>query len=251
MDRLKRGQQALQVLARLDGADEEQIAVWQVVPGAGCGHHLRWLRAETGGSRLVNHRDLLRRKAVGGDQIAPRPLGDCDDMAGTLAVEWQGPVQVPAVQGFVVRRQVAKYEVMNGEHSRDRPQWQQEMLSRVKELRAGQQAIESEAGQLPQPDQQAPGFVAQGDRAAGQMFQADRRSNAPLAIVEQHMPVRLDSDERAGQAFGVTAQPGALVDGSGDIDGDHVSPRYQSSVRRNPSTKSISGSKPSTRRAFS
>ncbi len=142
VERGPRLQQPDQVLARLDGAHVEHEVLRQPVFGPDARHDLRWLRLEAGGRRLRHHGDLLHRHVVGRDEVAPRRLGDGDDLVSPAAVEGQGRVEVPTVERLVVFGEMAEDQVVHGEHRRHTTQRQQQMLSGVEERRFGYQAVE-------------------------------------------------------------------------------------------------------------
>ena len=227
MEPLERGQQPAQVLARLDGADEEQIAVRQPVAGAGRGDLLRRLRAEARVRGLVDHGDLLRRDAVGGHHVAFALLGYRDDVAGAAAEERHGGVEIPAVEPLVVRRVAPEDQVVDGEHRGHAAQRQQQVLGGMVQRRAGQQPVEADPPQLAQPHQHPPRLVAQVDGGRGDVRQPLQRFDTGLAVIEEGegrrfggLGRRQQGQQGAGQAFGVAAQPGAAVDGGGDVEVD-------------------------------
>jgi hypothetical protein len=96
------------------------------------------------------------------------------------------------------------------------------MLGGVKEFGAWEKPVKANAGQLPQPDQHAPRFVAQGHGTGREALQTYQRLYAPLPVVEQGIPTfvgaaEIRGDEGACEAFGVSSQAGAAMDRSGDI----------------------------------
>ena len=185
MKPLERGQQPAQVLARLDGADEEQVASRQVVAGAGGSHGRRRLRAEARIGRFVNHGDLLGRDTVGRDHVALALLRHGDDGIGAATEERHGRVEIPAVEPFVVSRVAPEDQIVDGEDGGHAAQGEQQVLGGVEQRGAGNQMIEADPAQLPRPHQQPPRFVTQVDGGRGDMFQPSQRLDAGLAVVEE------------------------------------------------------------------
>jgi hypothetical protein len=120
----------------------------------------------------------------------------------------------------VVFRQVAKNEIVDGEHCGERSQWYKEMLGGMEKLGSREKPVEANAGQLTQPDQHAPRLVTQGHGTGRQALQSHQRLYATLPVVEKGITTRIGGDKGAREAFGVPPQPGAAMDRSGDIQVD-------------------------------
>ena len=95
----------------------------------------------------------------------------------------------------------------------------------MKELGSWEKPVKANAGQLTQPNQHAPGLVAQSHGTDWQALQARQRFYAALPVVEQSIPtligpIGIGGDEGTCEAFAVPPQTGTAMDRSGDIQVD-------------------------------
>ena len=120
-------------------------------------------------------------------------------------------------------------------------QGHQQVLGGVVQFGVGEQAVETDARKLAQPDGHAPGLVAQPHGAAWKLLQARQRTGVSGEVVEQGEAPRFVVCQRPGQALGIAPQPGTAVHGGGDVNVDHRDRPYVSVNSANRSqTSSVS-----------